>query len=240
MEGAITMTIDPRDPVTPRSTDTYPDAVLVEPTGTTQPPAADPDFPDADDYDVRKGAQDVTRADLEQLRWGPIWAGLLTAIGLFILMTLPAIALGLQAAPGTDQDLGAIAVIVTSAIALIAFFLGGFVSTWSAGISDAGRSLVNGFLVWALWVVAATVLAAVGVGSIAGAMGELFGQVQPAAPDVELDQVISAVQNASWQTFLALGLTAAAATLGGAVGAREELRGAWTRVWSSRMRRATI
>jgi len=127
-----------------------------------------------------------------------------------------------------------------SAIALIAFFIGGFVASWSAGISDTGRSLVNGFLVWALWLVAATVLAAVGVGSIAGAMGELFGQVEQPAVDVQVEQLISTVQEGSWQTFLALALTATAAALGGVVGAREELRGAWTRVWTSRIGRDTV
>jgi hypothetical protein len=223
------MTIDPRDPVTPRSTDTDPDPMVVASTAVVHDRSED-------DREERLGTQDVTFADLQQLRWGPIWAGLLTAIGLFILMSLPAIALGLQAAPGTGdaQDLGIVAVIVTSAIALIAFFIGGFVASWSAGISDTGRSLVNGFLVWALWLVAATVLAAVGVGSIAGAMGELFGQIEQPAVDVQVDQLISTVQEGSWQTFLALALTAAAAALGGVVGAREELRGAWTRVWSAR------
>ncbi|MBA3627603.1 MAG: hypothetical protein H0W60_07690, partial [Chloroflexi bacterium] len=44
-----------------------------------------------------------TIPDRTQLKWGPIWAGLLTALGLFVLMTLAAIAIGLQAAPGADE-----------------------------------------------------------------------------------------------------------------------------------------
>lgn len=234
------MNMDPRDPVTPRSTEVDGDALVAEPVVAA--PAVDIDPPDDDHIEERKGIEDVTLADLEQLRWGPIWAGLLTAIGLFILMTLPAIALGLQAAPGAEeaQDLGAAAVIVTSVIALIAFFVGGFISTWSAGISDTGRSLVNGFLVWALWLIAGAVLAAVGVGSIAGAMGELFGQLEQPAIDVQPAQLIESIQDSSWQTFLALALTALAATLGGVVGAREELRGTWTRAWTTRIRGRAI
>ena len=50
--------------------------------------------------DESKGPLEVTSADLQQLRFGPIFAGLMTAVGIFVLLTLPAIALGLQAAPG--------------------------------------------------------------------------------------------------------------------------------------------
>jgi hypothetical protein len=177
-------------------------------------------------------------ADVQQLRWGPIWAGLLTAIGVFFLLTLVAVTLGLQAAPGADpaeEDVGFVAVLATSAIALVSFFIGGFVSSWSAGLADQGRSLLNGFLVWALWLVAVIVLALLGLGSFVGAAGEVFGQVavDPAAidaPAVEGDELVSLVREGAWQTLLVLLLTAGAAALGGVVGARPELRVAWSRV----------
>lgn len=190
------------------------------------------------DYETRQGGADVTLADLQQLRWGPIVAGLLTAIGLFVLMTLLAVAVGLQAAPGTEavEDMGIVALLVTSIIALVSFFVGGFVSTWTAGVSDPGRSLVNGFLVWALWVVAVAILAAFGVGAIAGAMGELFGQLSAPDPDLEPDALVDALRDASWQSFLAMALTALAAALGGVVGSREDLRGAWMRRVGARVR----
>ncbi len=166
--------------------------------------------------------------DLRPLQWGPIWAGLLTALGIFFLLSLGAIAIGVQAAPGTtQQDLGSLAVVVTSAIALVAFFIGGFISSWSAGLGDPGRSMLNGFLVWTLWLGTVVLLAALGLGPIVGAMGDLFGKVTVAGLDVDPTQLVDTLKSSSWQTLLALGLTAAASTLGGAVGAREELRGRW-------------
>jgi hypothetical protein len=201
-------------------------------------PAADPESrtyvatsADEVDSDEQKDANDVTIADLQQLRWGPIFAGLLTAIGIFILLTMLAVALGLQAAPGTEEleDMGFVAILVTSVIALVAFFIGGFIATWTSGVSDPGRSLVNGFLVWSLWLVSVAVLGAFGLGAIAGAMGDLFGQVSAPSPDVEMDALIDTLRSASWQSFLALCLTALAAALGGVIGAREDLRGAWMR-----------
>jgi hypothetical protein len=167
-------------------------------------------------------------ADLQQLRWGPIWAGLLMGLGIFFLLSLAAIATGLQAAPGApEEEVGIVAIIATSAIALVSFFLGGFVSSWSAGIADPGRALLNGFLVWTLWLALVILLAAFGLGAIVGAMGDLFGEVAVSGPDVEPAELVDILRSSAWQTLLALGLTAAASTLGGAVGAREELRGRW-------------
>jgi hypothetical protein len=169
--------------------------------------------------------------DLQPLRWGPIWGGFMTAVGIFFLLTLLAAALGLQATPGAtaDEDLGIIAVIVTSAIALVSFFIGGFVSSWSAGLSDPGRSLLNGFLVWALWLVVVVALAAFGLGSFIGASGDLFRQIAIDVPAVDGDELIQMLRSSSWQTFLALALTAAAAALGGVVGAHDEVR-SWVTV----------
>jgi len=169
--------------------------------------------------------------DLQQLRWGPIWAGLLVALGIFFLLSLAAIAVGLQAAPGAQavDDAGLAAVIVTSVIALAAFFLGGYVSSWSAGLTNPARSALNGFLVWAAWLVVVLLLAALGLGSIVGAMGQLFGDVNVSAPDLDPQQLVTTLRDSSWQTLLALGLTAAASTLGGVMGAREDLRDRWRR-----------
>jgi len=71
------------------------------------------------------------------------------ALGVFFLLSLAAIATGLQAAPGADEgDLGIVAVVATSAIALVSFFLGGFVSSWSPTcrrpIPRAGENACSG------------------------------------------------------------------------------------------------
>ncbi|MFN8619171.1 MAG: hypothetical protein U0869_00310 [Chloroflexota bacterium] len=205
------------DPVaTPRTTRS---TVMRDPTVTLPP---------------RTYASDVVAVadppDIQQLRWGPIVAGLLVALGTFFLLSLAAIAVGLQAAPGQKQgDIGIAAVIVTSAIALIAFFLGGYVASWSAGLTQPARSALNGFLVWASWLVVVLLMAAAGIGSLVGAMGQLFGDINLAAPDVQPQQLVDLLRSSSWQTLLALGLTAAAATLGGVLGARDDLRDRWRR-----------
>jgi hypothetical protein len=169
-----------------------------------------------------------------QLRWGPIWAGLLTALGLFVLLSLLAIAIGLQATPAggeADADLGLVASIVTSAIALVSFFMGGFVASWSANLTHAGRSALNGFLVWALWLLLVLLLAALGAGQVFGIAADLFGPRGLTAPDVEAGDLVRTLRDGAWQTLLALGLTAAASALGGVIGAHDEVRRRWA-YWS--------
>lgn len=173
-----------------------------------------------------------TLPDQTSLKWGPIWAGLLTALGLFILMTLAAIAIGLQAAPGADEgDTAMVAGIVTGLIALVAFFSGGFVSSWSAELSDNKRSLLNGFLVWALFLLLLLILAAFGAGSIFGAATNLLGDVAVNVPDVDVtpEEAIAGARESAWGSLLALALTAAAAALGGVVGAHDTVRSRWGR-----------
>jgi hypothetical protein len=154
------------------------------------------------------------------------------ALGVFFLLSLAAIATGLQAAPGADEDdLGIVAVVATSVIAIVSFFVGGFVAAWSAGVADPGRALLNGFLVWTLWLAIVILLATLGFGAILGAMGDLFGEVAVTGPDVDPAELVDVLRSSAWQTLLALGLTAAAAALGGAIGARSDLRDRW---WPAR------
>jgi hypothetical protein len=165
--------------------------------------------------------------DRQQLRWGPIWAGVLSAFGIFAILSLLAIALGLQEAPGLeDQDLGMAASIVTSAITLIAFFIGGYISAWSANLSDPARGLLNGFLVWALFLAVVVLFAFLGMGTLVGAASNLFDQVLIPPTDVPVDpaQALQAMKDSAWVTLLALALTAASAALGGVVGVREDVR----------------
>jgi len=197
--------------------------------------AAGPGAPrDGGSFVAREGDhwESGTIPDQTSLKWGPIWAGLLTALGLFILMTLAAIAVGLQAAPGADEgDAAMVAGIVTGLIALVAFFIGGFVSSWSAELTDNKRSLLNGFLVWALFLMLLLILAAFGAGSIFGAATNLLGDVSVNVPDVNVtpEDAIAGARESAWGSLLALALTAAAAALGGVVGAHDAVRHRWGR-----------
>ena len=165
-------------------------------------------------------------APRDAVRWGPIVAGLLTALGSFLLFMLFLLAIGaatVRAAPvgGDAAEAG----VLTAAVALLAFFLGGFVAGGTAGVTGRGAGSINGFLVWALGVLLILVLSAFGVGQLFGGAGELFAQYRalgsPQPGGVDPETVAASVRAAAVPGFLSLALPAAAATLGGFLGARD-------------------
>src|SRR5437879_4508028 len=75
---------------------------------------------------------DRTAVARDRVRWGPIWAGLLTALSLFLLLELMAYAFGwLTLGSGAGNFLGGATrsdAVVTGIIGLITFFLGGLLT----------------------------------------------------------------------------------------------------------------
>jgi hypothetical protein len=164
---------------------------------------------------------------LDRVRWGAIWAGLLTAIGTFLILTTAAVAIGAQAidSGASGDDAGMAGGIVSAVIALLAFLVGGFVAGKTAGVVGRGYGALNGFLVWALGVVLILALAAFGLGSLFGAAGDLFGQYQQMGqpqPEADPNAVVEGIRNGSIGAFLGMLLPAIAATVGGLLGSRAE------------------
>ena len=159
----------------------------------------------------------------DSIRWGPIWAGLITALTIFLLLQLLAIGIGIVGIGPNETGGGW----VSGLIGLIAFFLGGLVAGITSAVRGTLPGLVNGFLVWALGTVLILLLSALGLGQIFGALGNVIGQVGVLqniqqggvnAPDVDPSQVASAVRTSAIGAFFGLLLSAVAATIGGLIG----------------------
>jgi hypothetical protein len=181
-------------------------------------------------YDVDADAAGVWagNGNRERVRWGAVWAGLLTALGTFLLLTTAAVAIGAVAVDSgaSADDTGAASGIASAIIALLAFLVGGYVAGRSAGVIGRGYGALHGFLVWALGVVLILALAAFGLGSLFGASGDLFAQYQQmGSPQADVDQqsVIDGIRNGSIGAFIGMLLPAVAATLGGLFGSREQV-----------------
>jgi hypothetical protein len=165
------------------------------------------------------------------VRWGPIVAGFLVALGTFVLLSLLLLALGASAVrigpdvPGDDAVLGIGA--ATAIAGLVSFLLGGFLASRTAGIRGSWSGFLTGFLVWALGLLAILAFTAFGIGSLFGEAGSLigrFGALAQALPEgMTADQAIRAVRDAALPAFLSMALPAAAAGLGGLIGAQEDL-----------------
>ena len=159
----------------------------------------------------------------DSVRWGPVWAGLITALTTFLLLQLLAIGIGIVGI-GPNETGGAW---VSAILGLIAFFLGGLVAGMTSAVRGAVPGLVNGFLVWALGTVVILLLSSLGLGQVFGALGSVVGQVGVLqniqqggvnAPNVDPAQVASAVRTGAIGAFFGLLLSAVASTVGGLIG----------------------
>jgi hypothetical protein len=180
---------------------------------------------------VADRAGDRTMAPRDRVRWGPIWAGLLTAFSVFLLLELLAYALGwLSLGIGATDFPGAAGrrdAWVTAILGLISFFLGGLVTGATALVRGASAGLLNGFSLWALATVLTLVLSALGLGVFFGAAGNAFNQLlvlgrglDLGAAGLDLNRVSATVRNGALWAFIAMALSAAAAMLGGWVGSQ--------------------
>ena len=183
----------------------------------TQPVAAEP-------VNVAVGAE---RKD--GVRWGPIWAGLLTALTTFILLELLFFALGWLTLDFGQQESGNSRALVTGILALVAFFLGGLVAGATALWKGLLSGLLHGFLVWALGVVAFIALTFFGGSALLGSFGSLTSQlgvgpqqVQSATTvtSAEADQALSQAKDSAGPAFWGLFLPLAASMLGGLLGSK--------------------
>lgn len=163
------------------------------------------------------------------VRWGPIWAGLLTALTTFLLMELMFYAFGwLTLDPGAN-DSSSSRGLVTGILALVAFFLGGLVAGGTALWKGLFSGLLHGFLVWALGVVAFIALTFFGASALLGSFGSLSSQlgvgpqqVQSATDvsDAEAAQAATAAKDGAGPAFWGLLLPLGSAMLGGLIGSK--------------------
>ena len=193
----------------------------VEPVeGATRVAAAPPVYRTEERVE-RPTEVNVAPSRRDRVRWGPVWAGLVVAIPTFLLLQLATLALGLWdvgPSDGNNADLW------SSINGLIALFLAGLTAAATAvwrGVSDG---LLHGILVWALSIVALLVLTLFGggalLGSLAGVVTDTAGIQQANLPDVAAGQVADVAESAAAWAVLGLGLSIAAAALGGVLGAK--------------------
>lgn len=126
-----------------------------------------------------------------RVAWGGVWCGFLVAIGIFILLSVLGLAIGVSAAdvgPGEDgnaRGLGIGAAIWSGLTLLIALFVGGMVATRAGMVYDRAAGMMEGVLIWVLSILALIYMAGSGVGMLtSGVFGALGGVTRGAAQAV--------------------------------------------------------
>jgi heme A synthase len=179
-----------------------------------------------------------------RVQFGPILAGILTAIATLLILTVLGLAVGSSALEPRDngETIGTAAAIWGIASALIAFFLGGWVAAKTAAVAGAGSGLINGLMVGAAILAIVLWLTGSGVSGILGTIGSNIGDitslvqgqagstggaeqqaenVQNQVAQVDPKQAFDTVQDSAWWTLLGLILPLAASALGGLLGHNE-------------------
>lgn len=171
-------------------------------------------------------AEDVV-TPRDRVRWGPVWAGLVTAISIFLILEMLFYGFGwltIDLNPGAGTTVNQSAGWITAILALISFFLGGWIAQLTSSVRGAWVGTVNGFMVWALGMVLILAASALGLGVAFGSLGGVLarmafmGQSAANLPNVNPTQVAGVAQNTALWAVLFMVLSAIAAIIGGWVG----------------------
>lgn len=163
------------------------------------------------------------------VQWGPIWAGLITMFAIYMLLETLATGIGLVTITN-----GGLSAWITGLVALIAFFVGGWVAQATSVVRGPRAGVLNGLMVWALGTVLVLGLSLFGLSALFGTLGSVVvnffaaGHTIGNLPTPSIGVVVSNAQTTGWGAFLTLLLTAIVAAIGGWVG---DLAGpiGWTR-----------
>jgi hypothetical protein len=151
----------------------------------------------------------------DRVRWGPVWAGVVTALGTYLFLQLALIATAIV----DIDDSGTVDAIWSAGAAIVAFFLGGITAGASSMWQGADDGVLHGIIVWFSGLVAVIVLSALGSGLALGAFDTSDTFDDFSAGDIGESEGDDAEEVAA-NALLGLGLGLLAAAGGGAIGAK--------------------
>ena len=130
-----------------------------------------------------------------RVSWGGIWGGVLTAVGLLLLLAALGMAVGITATDPTQADgakIGMAAGIWAGVSLLVSLFVGGMVSTRIGAIFDGTTGFFEGALVWVVSVLLMLYMASSGIGMLADGP---FGLVGGAAKALGQGETAQRIEN---------------------------------------------
>lgn len=180
----------------------------------------------------------------DRVRWGPIFAGIVTALATQLVLSAIGAAIGANSIAGSGAprsnagDVGT-AVGIWSIISLfISLLIGGWMASRSSGPLNRNTALLNGAILWATTLALSSWLLANGVsgafGILASNAGEIVNQAQQGGanlpnntPNISAQQARDIASNAAkvgWSFTIGSLLGLAAALIGASIGTRTPSR----------------
>jgi hypothetical protein len=135
-------------------------------------------------YAPRAGATAVNVTPTDRVRWGPIIAGLFTALSALALLGVLGLAIGFSSYDANDRlrNFGIGAGVWGAVSALLAFFIGGMIAARTAAVAGRNNGALQGAMVW----VVAIPLLLWTVSSMIGATARTAGAAADRAADLSL------------------------------------------------------
>jgi hypothetical protein len=179
-------------------------------------------FADAD-MDVEQTLA-VTRPLPDRVRWGAVWAGLVTAIAAFAVLQLIFLATDLASLDvNPDADEKTTLPFWTGVAGAGGFLLGGLVAGASSRWRRISDGILHGVVMWAVATVGLLLVAGLAAGSLStslgGTLGELADLRQQIGDGATLnDSQVDTARDAAASGLLLLGIMLAATVIGSTIG----------------------
>jgi hypothetical protein len=185
-------------------------------TGGTRRPTGPRATPDAERIEhERIGIHDESQTiRTDRVRWGPIWAGVVTAVGSYLFLQLLLVAVGLVEL----RDAAAGDALWSAVAALIAFFIGGVTTGATAMWQGTDDGILHGIIMWFAALVAVILLSALSSGLALGSLDATNAFDNVAVEDVDVGAASDEAQEAAGWALLGFALALAASAAGGALG----------------------
>ena len=175
----------------------------------------------------------------DRVRWGPVWAGLLTSLFFLIALGLIGVAIGLTtinpaatARGGIGPNIDTNAAIWAGIDVIVSFIIGGFVAGRTAALRARGWAALNGALVFLLALPFILYLASQGLGVLVGNtggiasnlginLGNVTGSLHSLTP-VQAHAAADTAKNTAWGAVIGLGIGILSGAIGGTLGMHRE------------------
>jgi hypothetical protein len=151
------------------------------------------------------------------VRWGPIWSGFFTVLATLAIIGSLGTAIGVSVWHANVPSAFSYGWYIMTGI--IAYLLGGFVTSRASGVAGLGAAILNGGLAWALSLVALIVLVLFGAGNLIGVLGANLTVVLRggfAGPGITPGDIATT----AWVTFASLVIGLVLAIVGAVMGMR--------------------
>ena len=161
----------------------------------------------------------------DRIRWGAVWAGLVTAIAVFALLQLAFFATDAVSLDVNPGDAETTLPFWSGLAAVVGFLLGGLVTGASSRWRRISDGILQGVVLWGVTTIALLLASSVAAGSLTSQLGGTFGRLADLRDELAdsgslSDTQLSDARDAAAAAVLLLGIMFVATIVGTVIGTK--------------------